>query len=83
MDKSLYYSDYLQLDKILNSQHPKSFEPGMDKAHDEMLFIMIHQAFEIWFKQILFELDYVLSVFNKEKIWSCIGFAGYRRSWNF
>ncbi len=68
MEKSLYYSDYLHLDKILNSQHPKSFEPGEHKAHDEMLFIMIHQAFEIWFKQILFELDYVLSVFSKEKI---------------
>ena len=68
MEKSLYYSDYLHLDKILNSQHPKSFEPGQPRAHDEMLFIMIHQAFEIWFKQILFELDYILSVFRKEKI---------------
>ena len=68
MEKSLYYSDYLHLDKILSSQHPKSFEPGQPKAHDEMLFIMIHQAFEIWFKQILFELDYVVSVFGKEKI---------------
>ena len=68
MENSLYYSDYLHLDKILSSQHPKSFEAGKEKAHDEMLFIMIHQAFEIWFKQILFELDYVLSVFSKEKI---------------
>ena len=68
MEKSLYYADYLQLNKILDSQHPKSFEPGQQRAHDEMLFIMIHQAFEIWFKQILFELDYVLSVFGKEKI---------------
>lgn len=33
-----------------------------------MLFIMIHQAFEIWFKQILFELEYILSVFSKDKI---------------
>jgi tryptophan 2,3-dioxygenase len=68
MEKSLYYSDYLHLDKILSSQHPKSFEDGQTRAHDEMLFIMVHQAFEIWFKQILFELDYVLSVFGKEKI---------------
>ena len=68
MEKSLYYSDYLHLDKILDSQHPKSFEPGQQKAHDEMLFILIHQAFELWFKQILFELDYIQSVFSKELI---------------
>ncbi len=68
MEKSLYYHDYLELDKVLDAQHPKSFEPGQSYAHDEMLFVVIHQAFELWFKQILFELDYVLHVFSKEKI---------------
>jgi tryptophan 2,3-dioxygenase len=68
MEKSLYYHNYLELDKILQAQHPKSFEPGQEPAHDEMLFIVIHQAFELWFKQILFELDYVIGVFSKEKI---------------
>lgn len=63
----MYYSDYLQLDKILNSQQPESFKTE-HPAHDEMLFIIIHQAYELWFKQILFELDYVLKVFSKEKI---------------
>ncbi len=67
-NKTMYYSDYLHLDKILNSQQPVSFEEGNYAAHDEMLFIVIHQAYELWFKQILFELDYVLKVFNKETI---------------
>jgi tryptophan 2,3-dioxygenase len=64
----LYYSDYLELNRVLGSQHPKSFEPPHQPAHDEMLFIIIHQAFELWFKQIRFELDYVCNVFRKEKI---------------
>jgi tryptophan 2,3-dioxygenase len=68
MEKSLYYHQYLELDKILQAQHPKSFEAGQEYAHDEMLFIVIHQAFELWFRQILFELDYVIQVFSKEKI---------------
>ena len=37
-------------------------------AHDEMLFIIIHQIYELWFKQILFELDSVLEIFSKEDI---------------
>jgi len=66
--KPLYYSDYLELNKVLDSQHPKSFIPPHQPAHDEMLFIIIHQAFELWFKQIRFELDYVCAVFSKEHI---------------
>jgi len=64
----MYYGGYLQLDKILDAQYPASFEPGNEQAHDEMLFIIIHQAYELWFKQILFELDYSISIFSKEKI---------------
>ena len=64
----MYYSDYLQLDKIIESQHPVSFKEANEPAHDEMLFIIIHQAYELWFKQILFELDYVLKVFSKDLI---------------
>lgn len=67
-NKSMYYNDYLHLHEILNSQKPKSHENGNTPAHDEMLFIIIHQATELWFKQILFELDFVMNVFNKEKI---------------
>jgi len=60
----LYYSDYLQLDKLLDAQHRVSEK--LDKpVHDEMLFIIIHQAYELWFKQIIFELDWVLREFAK------------------
>jgi tryptophan 2,3-dioxygenase len=60
----LYYWDYLQLDRILSAQEPRSAEKG-EAAHDEMLFIVVHQAFELWFKQILFELDAVLEVMGR------------------
>ena len=62
------YSDYLELDKILNAQHPESLKARNKIAHDEMLFIIIHQAYELWFKQILFEMDFVMNVFKKEQI---------------
>ena len=58
----LYYADYIELDKILNSQHPRSFEK-IEYGNDEMLFIIIHQAYELWFKQIIFELDLVRNIF--------------------
>lgn len=64
-NKEVHYADYLQLDKILNAQFPESFEEGRKPAHDEMLFIMIHQSYELWFKQVLFEVDSVLSIMNK------------------
>ncbi len=67
-NKNMYYGDYLQLDTILNSQHPVSFSAPHTPAHDEMLFIVIHQAYELWFKQVLFELDYVMEVFTKDRI---------------
>lgn len=47
---STRYDDYLQLDKVLQAQNPLSSE------HDEMLFIIIHQASELWLKQASFEL---------------------------
>lgn len=66
--KPVYYSDYLELDKIIDAQHPVSFEIGKQPAHDEMLFIVIHQAYELWFKQILFELDSVLDILRKPSL---------------
>ncbi len=53
----VHYHDYLQLDKVLGAQKPKSFETDGVMAHDEMLFIVIHQTYELWFKQIIHELD--------------------------
>ena len=65
--KPVYYSEYLQLDKILNAQEPESAKEGI-KADDEMLFIVIHQAYELWFKQILHELRVVREVFMQPNI---------------
>ena len=58
------YHDYLQLDKILNAQFPLSQKYG-NLAHDEHLFIATHQAYEIWFKQIIFELDSIIDLMAK------------------
>lgn len=63
----MYYSEYLQLDKVLNAQQLESQKLGRP-AHDEMLFIIIHQTYELWFKQILFEVTSVQSMLNGEKI---------------
>ncbi|MEM7453179.1 MAG: tryptophan 2,3-dioxygenase family protein [Planctomycetota bacterium] len=59
----IYYGEYLQLDKILDAQDLESSRHG-DAAHDEMLFIITHQAYELWFKQIVFELDSVIDMFD-------------------
>ena len=58
----LYYHDYLQLDRLLDAQTPASTADG-ETVHDEMLFIIVHQAYELWFKQILWELEDVMSAF--------------------
>lgn len=60
----VYYGDYLQLPKILNAQAPESTKYGKP-AHDETLFIIIHQTYELWFKLILHELDSVREIMNK------------------
>lgn len=66
--KQVYYQDYLQLDKVLGAQEPESFKDGKIPAHDEMLFIIIHQAYELWFKQILFEVDSAIAVMRQPTI---------------
>jgi tryptophan 2,3-dioxygenase len=62
--QDVHYSDYLQLDKILHAQFPES-DKLQQPAHDEMLFIVIHQAYELWFKQLLYETDSVASIMQK------------------
>ena len=61
------YAEYLRVKDIISLQHPKSVEYGKP-AHDEMLFIIIHQAYELWFKQVLFEIDSVLELFSSPNI---------------
>src|SRR5262249_6862678 len=53
---ALHYADYLKLAGLLAAQQPESARHGR-LAHDEMLFIIVHQTYELWFKQILHELD--------------------------
>ena len=65
--KPLNYSDYLKLEDILNSQELKSAERGTP-AHDEMLFIIIHQVYELWFKQVIHELNSILDIFGKRSV---------------
>lgn len=59
----IYYGDYLQLDKILGAQELESAKIGKS-AHDEMLFIITHQSYELWFKQIIFELESIVDIFQ-------------------
>ena len=63
----LYYADYIQIDKLLGAQRLESARHGRP-AHDEMLFLIVHQTFELWFKQILWELDAVLARFANPSV---------------
>src|SRR5689334_12563448 len=58
------YHDYLQLDKILNAQSPESDKQELP-AHDEMLFIIIHQTYELWFEQLHYEFDSILEIMDR------------------
>ena len=57
---SVTYSSYLKLDELLELQQPLSDGP----EHDETLFIVIHQVYELWFKQTLHELDHLDELFR-------------------
>lgn len=65
--EGIYYGDYLQLDKLLGAQELESAKAG-NPIHDEMLFIIVHQAYELWFKQVLWELDDVLNIFSQDPV---------------
>src|SRR6266508_4193267 len=54
-DEGLSYGTYLKVPELLRLQHLLSEPP----AHDELLFIVVHQTYELWFRQILFELESV------------------------
>ena len=63
----VHYHDYLQLDKVLNAQEPESNKHNAS-AHDEMLFIIIHQAYELWFKQLHHEADSIVEIMRKPSL---------------
>ena len=65
---TIHYRNYLGLDKILNAQELRSAQLEENPAHEEMLFIIVHQVYELWFKQIIHELESVLALFDQEKV---------------
>jgi len=62
--KELNYNSYLKIPELLDLQRPVS-EPA---HHDEMFFIIIHQSFELWFKEILHETDLLVAFFREGRI---------------
>lgn len=65
---ALTYASYLELEKLLDLQHPRSSPP----EHDEMLFIIIHQTYELWFKLMMHELDKVKADFSRNDLYGAI-----------
>jgi len=62
------YSSYLRIERLLDLQHPLSDPP----EHDEMLFIIIHQTYELWFRQLLHEIDKVKRDFSSNELFGAI-----------
>jgi tryptophan 2,3-dioxygenase len=60
--EELTYKFYLGLEGLLKAQNPLS------EAHDEMMFVILHQTYELWFKLILFELDRIQKVFGMKAV---------------
>jgi tryptophan 2,3-dioxygenase len=63
----LSYGKYLKLDELLACQALESAKHG-PPAHDELLFIVTHQTYELWFKQVLHELDAVLAIMGADVV---------------
>ena len=64
---TVHYHNYLKIDELLSLQQPRSAAVG-PAAHDETLFIVMHQVYELWFKQMLHELDSVVALFRAERV---------------
>lgn len=61
----LTFGSYLKLDQLLSAQEPLGVAHG-NPAHDEMMYIIVHQAYELWFKLVIFELDSVIKILNSD-----------------
>ncbi len=70
---ALTYHEYLKLDKLLDLQHPRSEPP----QHDEYLFIIIHQVYELWFKLLLIEFAKINRNFSNNELFDAI--ASFKR----
>lgn len=64
-NEKLDYMGYLAIDQIISAQHLISEKHGKP-AHIEMMYIVVHQAYELWFKEIIHELDSVITMFDKD-----------------
>src|SRR2546428_7233711 len=64
----LTYANYLDLEKLLTLQNPRS----TPAEHDEMLFIIIHQTYELWFKQLLHEFEKIKTDFSGGDLFGAI-----------
>lgn len=60
------YASYLRLDELLALQTPRSEGPDGRPEHDEMLFIVIHQVYELWFREVLHELDHLTRLLEED-----------------
>ena len=58
------YASYLKIDELLALQQPVSDGP----EHDEMLFIVIHQVYELWFKQMIHELEFLMQLLRNGEV---------------
>ena len=65
---TVHYQSYLDLEKLLSAQNMRSAELEESPAHDEMLFIITHQVYELWFKQVLHELQSVMEMFSQQEV---------------
>lgn len=63
----VYYGEYLKVDTLLDSIQPESAKYG-EPAHEEHLFIVIHQVYELWFKQILHEMSSIIDIFTAKYV---------------
>ena len=66
--KAITYSSYLKIDELLALQQPRTGQ----EEHDEMLFIIIHQVYELWFKQILHETRRLQRVLVANDLSKCL-----------
>jgi tryptophan 2,3-dioxygenase len=71
---TLTYADYLHLDQLLELQRPRSEPP----EHDETLFIIVHQAYELWFKLLLHEFEKICDDFRRDHLYGAI--ATFKRN---
>ena len=68
-DDEFTYANYLMVPELLTLQRCVSHDPETGKPeHDETLFIIIHQVYELWFKQILHEVDFIVAQLNDDQI---------------